>query len=50
MRLKLKTKMLIHQSTANFYEKIFISKIAHLEKCLYRVCMGIENSTFHSGP
>ena len=50
-----KTKMLIYLSKANFDEKIyleasFIFKTKKLVKCLYVVCVEIENSMLHSGP
>ena len=50
-----KAKMLIYQSKADFDEIILFGKITRLytqqlEKCLYGICMEIENSTFHSGP
>ena len=55
MRLIFKTKMLMYQSKANLDEKNFFVKshvvmTQQLEKCLEGVRMGIENSTFHSGP
>ena len=51
----LKTEMFIYQSKANLDEKIcseksHIFETQQLEKCLQGVFMGIENSTFHSGP
>ena len=54
MRPIFKTIMLIYHSKANLDEEILFGKIKHFKtqqqsKCLYGVCMGIENSTFHSG-
>ena len=37
---------LTYQSKANLF---IIEKTQKLEKCLLEVCMGIENSMFHSG-
>ena len=50
-----KTKTLIYQSKANLDEKIFLGKKSHIFRTqqlenAVRVGMGIENSTFHSGP
>ena len=55
MRPIFKTKVLIYQSKANLDVKILFGKIKHLKdpttiKMLVKVCIGIENSTFHSGP
>ena len=55
MWLIFKTEILINQSKAKLDEKILFGKITHLQdpkviKCLYGVCMVIENYMFHSGP
>ena len=55
MCIILKTAMLIYQFKATSDEKIslvksFIFKIPKLETYLKGVCIGIEDSTFHSDP
>ena len=56
MRPIFETEISIYLLKAYFDEKILFGKIIHLldstirnKKCLQRVGMGIENSTFHSG-
>ena len=49
-----KIQMSVHQSKANLNGKVCLVKshiftTQQVEICVKGVCMGIENSTFHSG-